>query len=387
MPSAELIAIGTELLLGEIQDTNTRFLARSLRDIGIDVYRATIIGDNAQRIAAVIQEACTRSDIVITSGGLGPTIDDPTREAVALAVNAPLEFKDELWEQIQTRFQKYGRTATDNNRRQAYIPIGALPVENEVGTAPAFIVQTNRNTIIALPGVPRELEHLLYQKVIPFLKDKYKLTGIIKACVLHTAGMGESQVDERIGDLEKQANPTVGLLAHPGQVDIRVTAKAASIEEADNLIRPLISELQRRLGNSIYGTDKDTLEQVLKDQISARGWNMVAAEYGFRQTLINKLQSVHTPLLAVISSEEACEMDKLLEMTQSLQQQHNAVIGLGASLIPGADRQHLHVVVNLNGKVFQETRTYGGAPANGILWATNMVLDYVRRQIKENGEK
>ena len=158
MPTAEIIALGTELLLGEIQDTNTRYIARHLRDTGIDLFRTAIIGDNAERIAQALREALTRAQIIITTGGLGPTVDDPTRQAVALAVNVPLEYRPELWGQIQARFERFGRQATENNKRQAYIPQGSIPVENLVGTAPAFITETGGSVIISLPGVPREME-------------------------------------------------------------------------------------------------------------------------------------------------------------------------------------------------------------------------------------
>ena len=154
MTSAEIIAIGTELLLGEIQDTNTHYLARTLRDDGIDLYRTTIVGDNLERIAQAIREATNRANIVITTGGLGPTVDDPTRQAVALAIGTGTEFRPELWDQIQARFKRFNRLATENNRRQAYIPSGAFAVENPVGTAPAFIVEKPGHVIISLPGVP-----------------------------------------------------------------------------------------------------------------------------------------------------------------------------------------------------------------------------------------
>jgi molybdenum cofactor synthesis domain-containing protein len=141
MPSAEIITIGTELLLGEIVDTNSHYLARSLRDLGIDLYLTTTVGDNPGRIAQAIQHSLERAEIVITTGGLGPTVDDPTRQAVAQAAGVELEFRQELWEQVQARFRRFSRTPTENNRRQAYVPIGALAVENPVGTAPAFIVE------------------------------------------------------------------------------------------------------------------------------------------------------------------------------------------------------------------------------------------------------
>src|SRR5210317_331623 len=151
MPTAEIITIGTELLLGETIDTNTRYIARALRDEGVDLYRTSTIGDNPERIAEIVREGLQRAEIIITTGGLGPTVDDPTREAVALAMDVKTEFKPELWEQIQERFQRHGRTPTENNKRQAYIPEGAVPIENSVGTAPAFIGETKKHAIISLP--------------------------------------------------------------------------------------------------------------------------------------------------------------------------------------------------------------------------------------------
>ena len=195
MPSAEIITIGTELLLGEIVDTNATFLARSLRDVGIDLFKITTVGDNVKRIAQAIQLSLEKCDIVITTGGLGPTVDDPTREAVALAVGVKSEFHPELWEQIQTRFTRLGRMPTENNRRQAYIPEGAIAIENPVGTAPIFILEYHSHVIISLPGVPSEMEYLLQHNIIPYLQQHYSLQAVIKTRVLHTVGVGESQID------------------------------------------------------------------------------------------------------------------------------------------------------------------------------------------------
>ncbi|KAF0112311.1 MAG: hypothetical protein FD147_184 [Chloroflexi bacterium] len=264
MPTAELIVIGTELLLGEINDTNTRYLARQLRDCGIDLFRSTTVGDNVQRITALMQEALLRADIVISSGGLGPTVDDPTREAAALAFGTHNEFHPELWFQLRQRFQKRGLTISENNKKQAYIPCGATVVENPVGTAPAFILSSNEKTLICLPGVPREMETLVQLSVIPWLKTHFQSSGTIKAKVLHTSGVAESRVDELIGDLERMKNPTVGLLAHPGIVDIRITAKAESAQAADKMIEKVESQIRKRLGKDIYGEDGETLASAIQ---------------------------------------------------------------------------------------------------------------------------
>src|SRR3990172_10571711 len=256
MPSAEIITIGTEILLGEIVDTNTRYIARLMRGLGVDLYRTTTIGDNVERIAEAIQNAIERADIVITTGGLGPTVDDPTREAVARAFDVETEFRQELWEQILEVVTRYGRVPSENQKRQAHVPKGAIAIKNKVGTAPAFIMEAlspltpgppphgggefsplpkgegmGVRAVISLPGVPKEMEHLLHEAVIPYLQARYNLDQIIKVRLLHTAGAGEADIDESIGDFELLANPTVGLAAHSGIVDIRIAAKARTEAE------------------------------------------------------------------------------------------------------------------------------------------------------------
>ncbi|MGQ9500474.1 MAG: CinA family nicotinamide mononucleotide deamidase-related protein [Anaerolineae bacterium] len=262
---AEIVVTGSELLLGEIVDTNSAMLARMLRDIGLDLYYKTVVGDNRERIAAVLRLALERSDIVLTSGGLGPTVDDVTREAVADVTGRPLVFHQHLFDQIAARFARFGRPMSENNRRQAYVPEDAIILENSEGTAPGFIVEDARGTIICLPGVPRELEHLMRTYVIPYLKRRLGQEMVILPRVLRTCSIGESQIDAWIGDLMRGSNPTVGLAAHAGQVDIRITAKAPTRAEADRLIAPVEAEVRRRLGDVIFGTDEQTLEGVVCD--------------------------------------------------------------------------------------------------------------------------
>ena len=381
MPSAEIIAIGTELLLGEIQDTNTRYLALRLRDANIDLFRATLIGDNAVRISKVIAEATNRSDIVITTGGLGPTVDDPTRLAVAMAVGVETEFRPELWEQIQNRFQRFNRTATENNKRQAYIPQGAIAVENPVGTAPAFIVENGSKVIISLPGVPREMEYLIENHVIPYLKQHFQILGTIKASVLHAAGIGESQVDEWIGDLETLINPTVGLLAHPGQVDIRITAKAGSLEEADRMIEPLISQIMERLGDNVYGRDTDTIESVTQARLAAQGWKMGLMEFGLGGELYKQLKLMPGFQEPSEISDTVCSPEDLLSNLQESMEQSRMQVGLGACYHPGAERQELFLAIITPLGRSEMTRSYGGPPQNGISFSVNTAIDFLRRNL------
>jgi len=374
MPAAEIIAIGTELLLGEIQDTNTRYLARALRDAGVDLYRTTVVGDNPERIARVIQEALSRAQIVITGGGLGPTVDDPTRLAVALALGVELVYVPELWEQITARFQRFNRTATENNRRQAFLPAGAIPVENPVGTAPAFIAETGDRCVISLPGVPRELEYLYEQRVLPYLRQRYDLRGIIKARVLHTAGVGESQVDALIDDLEQLSNPTVGLLAHAGQVDIRITAKADSIEEADRLIQQTEQMIYQRLGREIYGTDEQTLDSVILAHLAREGVVPAVVESGLQGELARRLKTERAQIEAAVLS-----MESLRAAMNRFETQSPAV--LGAALETGAERQTLHLLFKNSSSEQQLTRYYGGPPPMAVPWAVNTALDFLRRNL------
>lgn len=381
MPSIEIIAIGTELLLGEIQDTNTRYLARAVRDAGIDLYRATLIGDNTQRIAESILDAVKRSDIIITTGGLGPTVDDPTREAVALAAGTELEFHQELWDQILSRFIRYGRTASENNRRQAFLPHGAIGIENPVGTAPAFSIDIGNSIVISLPGVPREMEYLFDNRVLPLLRDKYDLHQMILARVIHVSGVGESHIDEQIGDLELFSNPTVGLLAHPGQVDIRIAAKANSYDEAVCMIQPVTEIIQKRLGNSIYGIDSDTLESVVLAKLINLQKKLIILTSGMDDSFVSQWQNSGVPVHKVHKRKKPLTKMQLKNEVTLLAQKNPSDIILACSFQAGTDQQNLLIGLLLNGEWSEDQRSYGGSPLHGAIWSNNSILDFMRRNI------
>ena len=389
MPVLEIITIGTELLLGEIADTNSTYIARTLRDHGIDIFRITTIGDNPGRITAAIKEALNRADIVITTGGLGPTVDDPTRQAVADAVGQPLEFMDELWEQIVTRFKAYGRTPTENNRRQAYIPDGAIPIPNPVGTAPCFIAELDSAFVISLPGVPREMEYILHHEIIPFLKNKFKLESqIIKATVMHTASMGESMVDELIADLEANSNPTVGLLAHPGQVDIRVTAKASSEEEANQLIKPVVEEIMRRLGGNIYGQNGVTQEAAIASLLERLNLKCTIIEYGFNETFGKSLFNLNPNRVYLDNlSSPPSDDEEWVKLISSHRLTHPFGVGVGLAFLE-AKEIVLYLAYQDGKRTTLDTRRYGGPRENALLWAQNNGLDFIRRNLNQlSGDK
>jgi nicotinamide-nucleotide amidase len=384
MPVLEIITIGTELLLGEITDTNSTYIARTLRDHGIDIYRITTIGDNPGRIATTIQEALGRADIIITTGGLGPTIDDPTRQAVAQATFRDLVFDQELWEQILERFKVYDRVPTENNRRQAFIPEGAIPIPNPVGTAPCFIIEQDASFVISLPGVPQEMKHLLHQDVIPFLKQKFNLQShIIKATVLHAASLGESVIDELIADLEVKENPSVGLLAHPGQVDIRVTAKASSEGEANQMIQPILEDLHNRLGDHIYGHDEVTLEDVISRLLGESGNTLGIVHYGLDPSFgaaFLKSQPQQVNLMPLAAPPQGIEA--LAAETSKFRQEHDATFGFGLALMT-YEHPVLLVVFQDETQTWPQTSQYGGPMGNGLRWAKNVGLDTLRRNLMQ----
>lgn len=379
MPVAEIIAIGTELLLGEIQDTNTQYLARTLRDKGVDIFRATLVGDNTSRISNLIREAAGRADIVITTGGLGPTVDDPTRDAAALAMGVSSQFSPELWRQVEARFARMGRVPTENNKRQAYLPLGAQVIENPVGTAPAFFGTVGQALLICLPGVPREMEYLIQNAVLPLLADRFGLHETIHALVLHSAGVGESQVDELVGEFETDENPTVGLLAHPAMVDIRITAKASSLAQAEKMIAGVAAKVRERLGNAIFGQDADTLEGVVSRLLAAREKNLWVACSGFQTALVDRLTRSGAQSVYSIDPGEG-SLEQMIAVLRNEIGDSTEKIGLAIALAHSdAPRRHrLEVALVTSTTLTKESRQYGGPEGSIPAWAANLALNYLR---------
>ncbi len=375
MPSAEIITIGTEILLGEIVDTNTRYIARTLRGMGVDLYRTITIGDNAERIAEAIRHSMQRADIVITTGGLGPTVDDPTREAVALAAGVELEFREDLWEQVVAVISRYGRKPSENQKRQAYIPKGALGISNPVGTAPCFIVETEYNAVVSLPGVPNEMEHILHESIIPYLQNRFRLDEIIKIRVLHCSGLGEGLIDEKISDLEMLSNPTVGLAAHTGVVDIRIAAKAKNEAEADRMIAEIEHQIQKRLGDVVFGADEDKLEDVVLNVVAKRGWTLIGVESGLDGLLARKIP--HTVSLSDLSP------DSLLAALRAARADSNADAALGIAMYLEERAAELALITPKGEKTHRIT--YGGPPRSLARWSVNLALDWLRRRAMDLG--
>lgn len=413
---AEIITIGTELLLGKIVDTNAAYLAQQLATIGLDLYYKTTVGDNEGRITSVLRQALARSDVVITSGGLGPTVDDVTRQAVAKAVGQELVLDKKLLDQIEARFAKYGFTMDENNRRQAYIPQGAMPIENPVGTAPAFIVETEQGLIVSLPGVPRELKYLMKTRVIPFLREKLQMGQvIIKSKTLRTCGIGESTVDSLIDELMRFSNPTVGLAAHPGQTDVRITAKAEDEAQADRLIAEMEEKLREQLGDVIYGIEEQKLEDVVAAMVAERGLSVAIVETNTQGLITQRLGNISQdrPILrgsyVVSRTEDAVEIASsfwpLIEehglvsaqvatATAEYLQETGADIGL-AVFGSMEKRQGLfaesagetHIALSTAEGTTHRAYKYGGSSDLVKSWVSNAALDMVRRSLIKTGSR
>lgn len=278
---AEIICIGTELLLGQIVDTNAAFLARELADLGIDLYHKTTVGDNLERIIATLRLAWGRADLLILSGGLGPTRDDLTREAVSGLLNEPLELNEEAWRQVSAYFDKVRRPMAESNRRQALFPHSGQVVPNHLGTAPSLFVAKDQHYIIALPGVPNELKGIWEAQIKPRLRLilERESSPVLTSRILKITGIGESDMEEKIMDLILgQTNPTIAPYAGKGEVSLRITAKGFVERENERLIAEMITKIRERIGSYIYGYDFDNLETVIGGILKKAGWSLATAE-------------------------------------------------------------------------------------------------------------
>jgi len=362
MPAAELIAIGTELLLGDLVDTNSRTVAQALNGVGIDVFATHGIGDNVQRQVRLFESVFSRADLAVCTGGLGPTVDDVTREAVACVTGAPLELHQESLRAIEARFATLGRPMTENNRVQAMIPRGAVVMENPNGTAPGFIAQRDDGKVIAcMPGVPHEMRAMLHERLIPWLVTHYGLRQTTVSRLIHTIGWGESHLDAAIRDLfESQRNPSIAMLAHFGwSVDVKLTARAPDRHTATAMLDELEARIRERVRHGIYGVDEQTLAGAIGAAIDARGWTLAVAESCTGGTIsadlvavpgISKIyvggvtayaNDVKTGVLGVreetLAAHGAVSEETAMEMAIGVCRRFNASVGLSTTGVAGPE--------------------------------------------------
>ena len=275
---AETIFVGTELLLGNIVNTNAAYLAEKLAGLGIMAYYQTAVGDNEERLTGCINQALTRSDIVILSGGLGPTQDDITKETAAKVLNKELFLDEESKQNIIHYFEKRGLPLTENNFKQAMIPKDAIILENHNGTAPGVIMEEGEKCVILLPGPPLELRLMFEESVVPYLQQKAGFSlysSMVKIC-----GRSESEIAQLLDDLiQKSGDVTVAPYAKTGEVHIRVTGKAETEKEAKKLVKPIVKEIKERVGDDVYTTHEEmTLERSIIEQLRIHELSVTTAE-------------------------------------------------------------------------------------------------------------
>jgi nicotinamide-nucleotide amidase len=403
--SAELVTSGTEILLGDIVDTNAAWIAQQLREIGVNLYYKTTVGDNEPRLRGVLEMALARSDVVLVTGGLGPTADDITRDAIANATGCPLERHPDIEDNLRERFARWGyQRMSENNLRQAQIPETATVLENPVGTAPGFVSYDRRHgrdgKVIAMPGVPREMKRMMADLVLPFLQELTGGVGIIRRRILRTVGIGESSLDADLGHLMDSANPTMGLAAHLGQADVRIAARAESADEAEELLDKMEEKVRAVIGSYIYSTTpEEAVESVLARLLHEADASVALLETvteGAIADRMNKGVSPENPVRILQADAEASTLRKLLdqppagevahELAIQLRRECNVSHGL-AVITSGQPDETFHS--NQGGETWigcaGPDRTevarfpFGGADRLTNAWVGNRAMDLLRR--------
>ena len=274
---AEILSVGTELLMGQIANTDAQYISRRLSELGVNIYRHTTVGDNPARVKEAVRQALSRADIVITTGGLGPTEDDLTKEMVAETLGLEMQLHQPSLDAMLSYMTQLGRPITENNRKQAYFPVGAIVMPNRCGTAPGCIVERDGKAVAVLPGPPHELKDMFDCELAPYLAAR---SGVhIESRFLREFGIGESSLETLLMDLFHTDNPTLALYCGPGEVMARITARAETSEKAREMIAPLEAEIRRRCGDCVYGEGVDySLPHAVKDALARRGETVCFAE-------------------------------------------------------------------------------------------------------------
>lgn len=413
---AEILSVGTELLLGDILNTNAQYIARELANIGVNVFYQTVVGDNPERLKNAYNIAVNRSDIVITTGGLGPTKDDLTKEIAAEYFNKKLILHEKSLEKMMDFFKKINRVPTENNKKQAYFPEGCIIIENHNGTAPGCIIEDGGKIAALLPGPPKEMKPMFQESIIPYLK-KFQ-DGTLVSKVLRVSGIGESSVDKEIGHIiDRQKNPTVAPYAKDNEVHLRVTAKGKNEEEARKLIIPVEKEIREVLGDiNVYGVDEESIEEVIAKMLIENNLTIGTAESCTGGLVAGKLidyPGISKVFLegAVTYSNEA-KMKRLgvkestlnkfgavsdecaAEMAQGIARTAGTNIGISTTGIagPGGGSEEkpvglVYVGIYMFGKVITRKLNFAGSRQKVRDRATFTILDLLRRELVKYLEK
>lgn len=406
---AEIISIGTELLLGEIINTNAQYIARELASLGIDVYHQSVIGDNETRLSEAFETAFKRSDVVITTGGLGPTKDDMTKETAASFFGKKLIPHEESLKKIEAYFKGRGLNVNEGNRKQGYFPEGSIVLPNPNGTAPACIIEDRNKKLILLPGPPKEMIPLFEAEVLPYLKkfqDKFFSFKVLNVC-----GIGEGEMEEVIMDIvDRQTNPTVAPYAKPNGLTLRIAASGHTQEEADELVQPMEEQIKERLGLNIYGEDDISLEEVVAEILIEKQLTISIAESctgGFLSgRLVNYpgISSVFMEGIITYSNESkvkylgvnpetiekygAVSEEVAREMAEGICKSAHTNIGLSVTGLagPGGGSEDkpiglVYVGICINGVTTVKELNLGGSRNRIRSLTTTYALDLLRREV------
>ncbi len=355
---AEILSCGTELLLGHITDTNATYLSQSLAALGIDLYFVSQVGDNQGRIVETLQRAWTRSDIIIMTGGLGPTEDDLARESISALLGETMQVDPVLEADLRAMFGRLSSTMPERNVKQATLIPSARALSNPVGTAPGWWVEKDGHIIIAMPGVPREMYRMWEQEVVPRLSPY--TGGLIFTRILRVSGLGESSVEERLGELIHHTNPTVATYAKNDAIDVRVTAKAPTKEEAETLVAEMEAQIRQIFGYHIFGVDRETLQSVVGKLLKERGQTLAVMESltggllastitdvaGSSAYFVGGIVSYSTEMKAqmgvpreILAQHGAVSEPTARAMAQAVRKMLGADYGIGVTGVAGPDQQ------------------------------------------------
>jgi len=406
---AEIISVGTEILLGDIVNTNAQYISKKLADMGILVYHQSVVGDNGGRLKEAYEKAFERVDIVIATGGLGPTKDDITKEVAAEHFSRELVLDEDSLQVMEEYFISRNQAITGGNKKQAYFPKGSIILKNPNGTAPGCIIEEDGKILILMPGPPREMEPMLKNEVIPYLR-KYQ-DGVLISKVLRICGIGESHMEDMIKDIvEKQSNPTVAPYAKAGEVILRITARARTEEEAKELIAPVEKEIRKDLGDYIYGEGETSLEEEVAKLLinntltistaesctggllAARLINCPGISSVFMQGLITYSNESKETLLGVkketLMKYGAVSEETAMEMAKGVAKASNTDIGISVTGVAGPGGGSAEKPVGLiylglfiKGKVQTKKLFFKGNRQRLRDYAVTQALCWIRREL------
>lgn len=409
--NAEILSVGTELLLGDIVNTNTQYIAKGLAELGINVYRQSVVGDNALRLKKSMEESLERADLLIITGGLGPTKDDLTREVTAEVLKKKLILDENILQGIQHFFDRIQVAMEGNNNKQAYLPEGATPLENPNGTAPGVLLETEGKIVILLPGPPRELHPMFDNQVKPYLQQFSQ--GIVKSRVLNIFGIGESTMETMILDLiENQENPSIAPYCMEEGLILRITARAREEKAADALIDSLEKKVRERLGEYIYAANHQSMEAVVVEALKKKDYTLAVAESctgGMVSARITNIPGASEifPLSIITYSEKSkitflgvleetvkqygpVSEETAIAMAKGIRKKGKTTMGLSITGIagPGGGTPDkpvglVHMALDFNGQIYHEKKYLIGDRNRIRKYAAKHALNLIRKVVKE----